>query len=152
MIKEYSNQYLKELFQLFYFKEMFNRIYFVFVYSFYFEGDYERAIKECEIYNDLIQIQFELHVNKQSYSNIMKIKGDALYKLQQFNDALQAYSNIVNQLEDKTNTMFNMALCNLFMKKVSSAKEILRMIRENINKAPAKQRVLDVIISKIGEL
>lgn len=147
-----SNQYLKELFQLFYFKEMFNRIYFVFVYSFYFEGDYERAIKECEIYNDLIQIQFELHVNKQSYSNIMKIKGDALYKLQQFNDALQAYSNIVNQLEDKTNTMFNMALCNLFMKKVSSAKEILRIIRENINKAPEKKRVLDVIISKIGEL
>ena len=147
-----SNQYLKELFQLFYFKEMFNRIYFVFVYSFYYEGDYERAIKECEIYNDLIQIQFELHVNKQSYSNVMKIKGDALYKLQQFNDALQVYSNIVNQLEDKTNTMFNMALCNLFMKKVSSAKELLRIIRENINKDPEKKKVLDVIISKIGEL
>ena len=61
-----TNQYLKELFQLFYFKEMFNRIYFVYVYSFYFEGDYERAIRECDTYNDLIKNQFELNLNKQS--------------------------------------------------------------------------------------
>ena len=147
-----TNQYLKELFQLFYFKEMFNRIYFVYVYSFFFEGDYERTIRECDIYNDLIKIQFELNLNKQSYGNILKIKGDALYKLQQFNDALQVYSNIVNLLDDKTNTVFNMALCNLFLKRVNTAKELFNKIREDINKVPEKKKALDVIISKIGEL
>ena len=147
-----TNQYLKELFQLFYFKEMFNRIYFVYVYSFFFEGDYERTIRECDIYNDLIKIQFELNLNKQSYGNILKIKGDSLYKLQQFNDALQVYSNIVNLLDDKTNTVFNMALCNLFLKRVNAAKELFNKIREDINKVPEKKKALDVIISKIGEL
>ena len=147
-----TNQYLKELFQLFYFKEMFNRIYFVYVYSFYFEGDYERAIRECDTYNDLIKNQFELNLNKQSYANIIKIKGDALYKLQQFNDALQLYSNIVNLLENKIDTVFNMALCNIFLKKVNTAKELLNKIRDDINKIPEKKKVLDVIISKIGEL
>ena len=147
-----TNQYLKELFQLFYFKEMFNRIYFVYVYSFFFEGDYERTIRECDIYNDLIKIQFELNLNKQSYGNILKIKGDALYKLQQYNDAIQVYSNIVNLLDDKTNTVFNMALCNLFLKRVNAAKELFNKIREDINKVPEKKKALDVIISKIGEL
>ena len=147
-----TNQYLKELFQLFYFKEMFNRIYFVYVYSFFFEGDYERTIRECDIYNDLIKIQFELNLNKQSYGNILKIKGDSLYKLQQFNDGLQVYSNIVNLLDDKTNTVFNMALCNLFLKRVNAAKELFNKIREDINKVPEKKKALDVIISKIGEL
>ena len=75
-----------------------------------------------------------------------------MYKLQQFNDALQLYSNIVNLLENKIDTVFNMALCNIFLKKVNTAKELFNKIRDDINKIPEKKKVLDVIISKIGEL
>ena len=45
-----------------------------------------------------------------------------------------------------------MALCNIFLKKVNTAKELFNKIRDDINKIPEKKKVLDVIISKIGEL
>ena len=90
------------MFVLTYFKDIYNRIYFSYIYSFYAEGSYEEGIKEFNYYNDLIKIQFELNINanQKSYLDIFKIGGDSYFKLNQFNDASKIYLNIIPSYKD----------------------------------------------------
>ena len=142
--------FLKELFQLYYFKEVFNRIYYVYIYSFYFDGSYKDAIKEVENYYNTIRIQFELNNNKQSFSRIIKIKGDSLIQLKKYQEANVAYSSIVTFTEDKTSILFNMAICNVFMKNISRARELLDNIgQEELSKNPGKKNLIEALLSKL---
>lgn len=142
--------FLKELFQLYYFKEVFNRIYYVYIYSFYFDGSYKDAIKEVENYYNTIRIQFELNNNKQSFSRIIKIKGDSLIQLKKYQEANVAYSSIVTFTEDKNSILFNMAICNVFMKNISRARELLDNIgQEELSKNPGKKNLIEALLSKL---
>ena len=101
------------MFVLTYFKDIYNRIYFSYIYSFYAEGSYEEGIKEFNYYNDLIKIQFELNINanQKSYLDILKIGGDSYFKLNQFNDASKIYLNIIPHYKDNGLIRFNLGVC-----------------------------------------
>ena len=144
-----SSQYLKELFQLFYFKELFNRVYYIFIYSFYYQQKYTEAIKECTAYNDLIKIQFELGGNKQSYSNIMKIQGDSYYKLKKYKEALQAYNLVIGGIEDKNEVLFNMGLCYILLNDFSRAIQMLNSVKDSFGNKAEKRAIVQNILSKI---
>ena len=90
------------MFVLTYFKDIYNRIYFSYIYSFYVKGSYEEGNKEFNYYNDLIKIQFELNIkaNQKSYLDILKIGGNSYFKLNQFNDASKIYLNIIPSYKD----------------------------------------------------
>ena len=120
-----KNASLRNIFQLAYFKDIFNRIYFSFIYSFYCLGDYEGAIKEFNNYNDLVKIQFELNTNHKSFVDILKIKGDCYFKLNQFADAIQIYKSIIPLNSDNGLIKFNLALCYIFMNDKKNAIEQL---------------------------
>ena len=109
------NANLRNIFQLAYFKDIFNRIYFSYIYSFYLEGDYEETIKEYNNYNDLIKIQFELSTNNKSYYDILKIKGDCYFKLRQYNDASQVYMSIIPLYKENGLAKFNLGLCYILL-------------------------------------
>ena len=101
------------MFVLTYFKDIYNRIYFSYIYSFYVKGSYEEGNKEFNYYNDLIKIQFELNIkaNQKSYLDILKIGGNSYFKLNQFNDASKIYLNIIPHYKDNGLIRFNLGVC-----------------------------------------
>ena len=119
------NANLRNIFQLAYFKDIFNRIYFSYIYSFYDNGDYEGGIREFNHYNDLIKLQFELNTNHKSYVDILKIKGDCYFKLNQISDAIQIYKSIIPLHIDNGLIRFNLALCYILTNNKKSAIEQL---------------------------
>ena len=109
-----TNVNLRNIFQLEYFKDIYNRIYFSYICSFYYLGDYSGTIREFNNYNDLIKIQFELNTNHKSYVDILKIKGDCYFKSKQFFDAIQIYKSIIPLHNDNGLIKFNLGLCYIF--------------------------------------
>ena len=146
-----SNLYLNNLFQVnFYFKDLFNRIYFMYLYTFFLEGKYDECLNEFNLFNDLVQFQYELKTNQKSYFDIMKLKGDILFKKGKFKEAIESYSNIINEF-NSVEIDFNLGLCYLFendkkkgMNLLEKSKEIYLERKEN-----EKVNIINGIINKI---
>ena len=146
-----SNLYLNNLFQVnIYFKDLFNRIYFMYLYTFFLEGKFDECLNEFNLFNDLIQFQYELKTNQKSYFDIMKLKGDILFKKGKFKEAIESYSNIINEF-NSVEIDFNLGLCYLFendkkkgMNLLEKSKEIYLERKEN-----EKVNIINGIINKI---
>ena len=146
-----SNLYLNNLFQVnFYFKDLFNRIYFMYLYTFFLEGKYDECLNEFNLFNDLVQFQYELKTNQKSYFDIMKLKGDILFKKGKFKEAIESYTNIINDF-NSVEIDFNLGLCYLFendkkkgMNLLEKSKEIYLERKEN-----EKVNIINEIINKI---
>ena len=146
-----SNLYLNNLFQVnFYFKDLFNRIYFMYLYTFFLEGKYDECLNEFNLFNDLVQFQYELKTNQKSYFDIMKLKGDILFKKGKFKEAIESYTNIINDF-NSVEIDFNLGLCYLFendkkkgLNLLEKSKEIYLERKEN-----EKVNIINGIINKI---
>ena len=146
-----SNLYLNNLFQVnIYFKDLFNRIYFMYLYTFFLEGKFDECLNEFNLFNDLIQFQYELKTNQKSYFDIMKLKGDILFKKGKFKEAIESYTNIINDF-NSVEIDFNLGLCYLFendkkkgMNLLEKSKEIYLERKEN-----EKVNIINGIINKI---
>ena len=146
-----SNLYLNNLFQVnFYFKDLFNRIYFMYLYTFFLEGKYDECLNEFNLFNDLVQFQYELKTNQKSYFDIMKLKGDILFKKGKFKEAIESYTNIINDF-NSVEIDFNLGLCYLFendkkkgMNLLEKSKEIYLERKDN-----EKVNIINEIINKI---
>ena len=123
------NDFLKDMFVLSYFKDIFNRIYYSYIYSFYIEGQYEETIKEFNHYNDLIKIQFELNTNsnQKSYLDILKIGADSYFKLNQFDDASKIYSSIIPNNKENGLIRCNLGLCFVNLNEKQKAYEQFKL-------------------------
>jgi hypothetical protein len=150
-----SNLYLNNLFQNYiYFKDLFNKIYFIYLYSFFLEGNLNEALNEFNTFNDLIQFQYELKINQKSYFNIMKLKGDILFKMGKFKEAIESYSNLNSDF--KSNEIdFNLGLCYLFENNKKKGLNLLEKTKENYlqnnnNKDQDKITIINEIINKIN--
>ena len=125
-----SNLYLNNLFQVnIYFKDLFNRIYFMYLYTFFLEGKFDECLNEFNLFNDLIQFQYELKTNQKSYFDIMKLKGDILFKKGKFKEAIESYSNIINEF-NSVEIDFNLGLCYLFENDKKKGMNLLEKSKE----------------------
>ena len=146
-----SNLYLNSLFQVnFYFKDLFNRIYFMYLYTFFLEGKLDECLNEFNLFNDLIQFQYELKINQKSYYDIMKLKGDILFKQGKFKEAIENYSNIINDF-NSVEINFNLGLCYLFENDKKKGMNLLEKSKEIYleRKNNEKVNIINEIINKI---
>ena len=146
-----SNLYLNNLFQVnFYFKDLFNRIYFMYLYTFFLEGKYDECLNEFNLFNDLVQFQYELKTNQKSYFDIMKLKGDILFKKGKFKEAIESYSNIINEF-NSVEIDFNLGLCYLFENDKKKGLNLLEKSKEIYleRKDNEKVSIINEIINKI---
>ena len=118
-----NNDSLKNIFQLSYFKDIFNKIYFAYLYSIYSQNNYEEALRELDNYNNRIQYQYELNTNQKSYYDIMKIEGDCYFKLNQYGKASKIYSDIIDNSKDNGLVRLNLGICNILLGKINNAYE-----------------------------
>ena len=118
-----KNDFNKELFRINYFKDLFNRLYFAYLYSFYYQKEYEKCLQECEQYQSVIKVMYELPEDMKSFLNVLKIKGDCYFKTGNYNKAIEIYNNILGKSNDENMnlTIFNLAISFLFMNKKSDA-------------------------------
>ena len=146
-----SNLYLNNLFQVnFYFKDLFNRIYFMYLYTFFLEGKYDECLNEFNLFNDLVQFQYELKTNQKSYFDIMKLKGDILFKKGKFKEAIESYTNIINDF-NSVEIDFNLGLCYLFENDKKKGLNLLEKSKEIYleRKDNEKVSIINEIINKI---
>ena len=146
-----SNLYLNNLFQVnFYFKDLFNRIYFMYLYTFFLEGKYDECLNEFNLFNDLVQFQYELKTNQKSYFDIMKLKGDILFKKGKFKEAIESYTNIINDF-NSVEIDFNLGLCYLFENDKKKGLNLLEKSKEIYleRKDNEKVNIINEIINKI---
>ena len=106
-----SIQYLKEIFKLPFFKKLFNRINFIFIYSYYLQNKYEDALKRYETYEKNTKFHFELKDEPKSYAKILKIKADCLFKLKKFEEAERVYGEIFGLGVKDEMLYFNLGTC-----------------------------------------
>jgi tetratricopeptide (TPR) repeat protein len=122
----------------------------MYLYTFFLEGKYDECLNEFNLFNDLVQFQYELKTNQKSYFDIMKLKGDILFKKGKFKEAIESYSNIINEF-NSVEIDFNLGLCYLFendkkkgMNLLEKSKEIYLERKEN-----EKVNIINEIINKI---
>ena len=105
-----KESHLKYLFQLNYCKDMFIRIYFVYVYTFFLMNNYQEALKLIDNFYNVIKFQLELNtIQGIGYSKMQKIKGDTFFMIEKYEDAIKEYKNILSIY----NKYDGFILCNL---------------------------------------
>jgi hypothetical protein len=88
-----KNEFLKKLFQLPFFKNLFNKLYFVRIYSYFLEGRYQECLNDFSQYK-LAKIQYELETTKSS-EYMKKIEADCYFKLKKYKKAEEIYDEII---------------------------------------------------------
>ena len=103
-----QNETLRKIFQLPFFKNLFNRLYYVRICSFYLEKKYKECLKEFENYN-ITKIQFELDTPK-SNEYMKKIQADCYFKLKRYKEAEEHYDKIIGNGSNDPLIHFNLGL------------------------------------------
>ena len=67
--------------------------------SFYVEGNYNQVIEECDIYYDIIAVQYELDVSTKNYFDVYLLKGNALFKKKEYEKALEIVEKDFNKYD-----------------------------------------------------
>ena len=146
-----KNETLKKLFQLPSFKNLFNRLYYVKIYSYYLEQKYKDCLKSFEEYN-LASIQFELETIK-SKEYMRKIQADCLFKLKYYKQAEEQYDKIIGDGSNDPLIRFNLGLTafvnNNKTKAIRELEIAAKLYRnqENVKKA----NICDDIIKKLSQ-
>jgi hypothetical protein len=107
-----NNEYMKKIFQLPFFKNLFNRLYYVKIYSYFLEGNYQECLNEFSGYK-LAKIQYELETPKSS-EYMKKIEADCLFKLKKYKEAEEIYDRIIGMGSNDSFVHFNLGLAAYF--------------------------------------
>lgn len=143
-----NNSYLKALFNLPFFKNLFSRLFFVKIYSIYLEGSYQEALKEFENYNTS-KIQYELKTPK-SEAFMEKVQGDCYFKLRNYEKAESCYNNIIGTGLNDPLVYFNLGLCYVYMDKKFKALEELEKALEIFKKENNNKRsIIENVLNKL---
>lgn len=162
-VVEYVNKYvdnnsdLRLIFSYPYFKEVLIKIYISYVFTFYFTKEYKKAL---DLVNEFENLKSKLGLADgnmiKNYVGVIKMKGDILFKIEEFVQAANCYSNVIHIYEETLNhsnnmavVMFNLALCYVFTKDYQMAKkslmqaktkfELLNSINQNTHEDKIKQ-------------
>ena len=107
---------LNNIFQLNYIKEIFNRIYFVYIYSFYLLKNYDETLKLIDHYNNLIKFQLELTGSfGTGYFRIQNIKADIFFMTEKYNEAIKEYNKIKSLFSPNPSLLYNLGICHFFI-------------------------------------
>ena len=144
-----NNQYMKKIFQLPFFKNLFNRLYYVKIYSYFLEGNYKECLNSFSDYK-LAKIQYELETPK-SNEYMKKIEGDCFFKLKKYKEAEEIYDKIIGMGSNDSFVHFNLGLAAYFNERKKKAiNEFIKAIelfkRENNLK---NVKIAEEILSKI---
>ena len=134
---------LNNIFQLNYIKEIFNRIYFVYIYSFYLLKNYDETLKLIDHYNNLIKFQLELTGSfGTGYFRIQNIKADIFFMTEKYNEAIKEYNKIKSLFSPNPSLLYNLGICHFFigeknigLKRFEESKKLYKKINyvEKIN-------------------
>ena len=134
---------LNNIFQLNYIKEIFNRIYFVYIYSFYLLKNYDETLKLIDHYNNLIKFQLELTGSfGTGYFRIQNIKADIFFMTEKYNEAIKEYNKIKSLFSPNPSLLYNHGICHFFigeknigLKRLEESKKLYKKINyvEKIN-------------------
>ena len=108
-IIDYKDENLKKVFKFPFFKNLFNKLYYVKIYSYYLEGKYKDCLNEYYKYNNIVKIQFELETPK-SNEYMKKIEGDCYFRLEDYKKAEEIYNKIIAIGSNDPLIFFNMGL------------------------------------------
>ena len=143
-----ENETLKKVFRLPFFKNLFNRLYYVKIYTYYLEMKYKECLNEFEEYK-IAKIQFELGTPK-STEYMRKVQADCLFKLKKYKEAEESYNIIIQSGSKDPLILFNLSLTQYFNNKTDSAlsnlEKAMILFKEEDNK---KARVCEDLIKKI---
>ena len=144
---EYNNASLKKIFKLPFFKNLFNRFYYVKIYSYYLEGKYRECLNEYSKYDSKSKIEYELQTQK-SNEYMKKIEADCYYKLGDHKKAEELYDKIIGMGTNDPLIYFNLGLTAYFNNNRNKAIAVLEIANgfykkeNNIKKA---QKIEDLI-------
>ena len=147
IIMEYNNASLKKIFKLPFFKNLFNRFYYVKIYSYYLEGKYRECLNEYSKYDSKSKIEYELQTQK-SNEYMKKIEADCYYKLGEHKKAEELYDKIIGMGTNDPLIYFNLGLTAYFNNNRNKAIAVLEIANgfykkeNNIKKA---QKIEDLI-------
>jgi len=147
IIMEYNNASLKKIFKLPFFKNLFNRFYYVKIYSYYLEGKYRECLNEYSKYDSKYKIEYELQTQK-SNEYMKKIEADCYYKLCEHKKAEELYDKIIGIGTNDPLIYFNLGLTAYFNNNRNKAIAVLEIANgfykkeNNIKKA---QKIEDLI-------
>ena len=118
-VEKKENEFLRKVFCLPYFKNLFIKMFYVLIYSYFLEGKYREALGKFDDYYKA-EKEFELKKMKSSHL-IEKIKGDCYFKLNDFMKAKQIYSDLIIIGCNDPMVHFNLGLIYLIYKDNSMA-------------------------------
>ena len=118
-VENRQNEFLKKVFRLPFFKNLFNRLFYVQIYSYFLEGKYDECLKNFEQY-DLYKIQYELETNR-SNAFMAKIKADCYFKKKNYEKAEEIYNTIVGMQTNDPMVHFNLGISSYFNEKKNKA-------------------------------
>jgi hypothetical protein len=114
-VTEYVEKYcdfveMKIIFSLPYFKQVLIKTIYSFLYSFFFVREYKKCL---EFLNDAQIISDKLELNKggivRYYAEIFKLKADSLFKLEDYEGAINEYSKVM-KIHEEYNNQIGVAL------------------------------------------
>jgi hypothetical protein len=149
-VVKYDNINIKKLFHLPIFKNLFNKFYYVRMYTYYLEGRYKDCLNNYKEYDELYKIQYELETPKsKEYMN--KLIADCYFKLKDYKLAEENYDKIILNGTKDPLIYFNLGLSAYLNNKIQKALEKLEQCvnmykTENKNK-DAKN--IEEVIAKI---
>ena len=149
-VEQYNNDLLKKIFKLPFFKNLFNRLYYVRIYSYYLEGKYKDCLDAYFQYDKNAKFQYELETPK-SNEYMKKIEGDCYFKLKDFKKAEEVYGKIINIGTNDPLIYFNLGLTLYFKNDKDNAitqleKALDYYRKENNN---TKVKTINELIDKI---
>ena len=136
-----KNEFLKKIFQLPFFKNLFNRLYYVKLYSYFLEGRYQECLNDFTGYH-LAKIQYELETPKSNeYMN--KIEADCLFKLKKYKEAEEIYDKIISMNSNDAFVHFNLGIASYFTsndkkKSIAHLKKASELFKKDKNEKNCK--------------
>ena len=118
-VEQRQNEFLKKVFRLPFFKNLFNRLFYVTIYSYFLEGKYEECLNKFANY-DLYKIQYELDTPR-SNAFMSKIKADCFFKQKKYDKAEEIYNTIVGMKINDPMVHFNLGISSYFNEKKAKA-------------------------------
>ena len=123
-VENRRNDFLKKIFRLPVFKNLFSRLFYVLIYSYFLEGKYDECLKKLEAEYDLYKIQYELETPR-SNAFMAKIKADCYFKKKEYEKAEEIYNSILGMHSNDPMIHFNLGLSSYFNnKKVKAIAEL----------------------------
>ena len=118
-VENRRNEFLKKVFRLPFFKNLFNRLFYVQIYSYFLEGKYHDCLNQFEQY-ELYKIQYELETPR-SNAFMAKIKADCYFKQKNYEKAEEIYNSILGMQTNDPMVHFNLGLSSYFNNKKAKA-------------------------------